>query len=122
MPDNVNQQKDSCQEIDIQQDDCCKDVDDALVKAGGCGLFQVILVIMFMIMQMAVGYQSIGHYYIGYNPPWRCTSDNETEFCRHHKGMTFDVKDGALYQHRCLMNRSSWVYTIPRLNTIVTEV
>ena len=104
------------------EDGSCKDVDEALVKAGGCGMFQIILVAMMMVLQTATAYQTVSPYFIGYNPPWRCSDDNTTEFCHLHRGMTFDVKDGSEYQQRCLMNRSDWNYTIPKTSTLVTEV
>ena len=111
---------DAC--VENQADYVYVSSDELLSQAGGCGTFQFVLVLVVCSLQFSVAYQTLNMYFVGQDPPWKCTSDNVTQFCRDHPGQLFDIEHETLFKQRCSMNRSYWQYSIPRNWSVVTEV
>ena len=99
----------------------CTEIDEIFIRTG-CGQFQIILTIMLFMIQIAITVQTFNLYFVGHDPAWKCVSANSSEFCSKHEGETFGRKTIDLFQRRCSMNESEWMYTKPKAYSLVTEV
>ena len=98
------------------------DIEEIFQRIGGFGRFQKIMIAMGMFIAMSTCYHSTNLYFVAYDPPWKCKSDNITLFCSEHVGQEFNSDNEDCFKQRCKMNRTDWSYTISRKSSIVTEV
>ena len=94
-----------------------KDLDEILKYVGELGKYQIILISMLALMILTAGFPVLIMFFAGQNPPWAC-AQNST-ICN----MTGSFKSGdRLYEKRCSMPRSEWIFTKPKEYSIVTQV
>ena len=101
----------SCQEMDV---------DEVFEKTVPFGKFQLCLQIAVFCYVATVAYQQTSLYFIGYNPPWTCTSKNSSHFCQSNFGK--EMKSGDInYTARCGLGRDEWKYTQNKEYSYVSE-
>ena len=94
-----------------------KDLDEILKYVGELGKYQCILISMLALMILTAGFPVLIMFFAAQNPPWACAKNST--ICN----MTGSFKSGdPLYEKRCSMPRSAWIFTKPKEYSIVTQV
>ena len=99
-------------------------VDEALESIGSYGPFQLLLQLLFMYYNLSISYQIVLSYFIGDNPPWKCTfnstRNSSNKFCLHNHGREIPVDTDNFYE-RCKLSRGDWTYTTDKMYSYITE-
>ena len=97
------------------------DIDGFLYMSGECGLYQVYIVTLMMIISFPLGYPPMAFYFIGYDPTWVLTkdiSDNSELPVVKNTHVKIHSRDDM---RRCKLNRTEWEYNFDK-TTMTTDV
>ncbi len=91
-------------------------VDQMISDVGGCGIYQVLLCLLFSLANIPASYQILLMYFTGHSPSWRCVNSTA---CSYVGEIT---ASDERFPARCFMPRDNWEYITPKDFSIVTEV
>lgn len=97
------------------------DIDGFLYMSGECGLYQVYIVTLMMIISFPLGYPPMVFYFIGYDPTWVLTKDigdNSELSVVKNPHIKIHSRDDM---RRCKLNRTEWEYNFDK-TTMTTDV
>ena len=97
------------------------DIDGFLYMSGECGLYQVYIVTLMMIISFPLGYPPMVFYFIGYDPTWVLTKDigdNSELPVVKNPHIKIHSRDDM---RRCKLNRTEWEYNFDKA-TMTTDV
>ena len=89
--------------------------------SGECGLYQVYIVTLMMIISFPLGYPLMVFYFIGYDPTWVLTKDisdsSELPVVKNTRAKIYSRDD----MKRCKLNRTEWEYNFGK-TTMTTDI
>ena len=94
-------------------------LDELLKTINEFGKAQKLIVALSSFMMLPSVYQSLIMIFIGNNPSWVCSPNDNSTYCG--RNGTFSIGD-EYYETRCFIPRSAWEFTKPEKYSIITKV
>ena len=95
-------------------------IDEAIDMSGSFGRYQFLVNVLMNAVYLALNVHAYILYFVASDPPWTCVNKASSLFCKQHFGKRIP-ESSDLFEERCKLNRSDWIFTKDKTYSIVTE-
>ena len=96
------------------------DIDEAINLSGSFGRYQWLVNIFLNMIHVIFNPHLYILYFVADDPPWTCVKKSSSLFCKQHFGEKIP-QSSELFEKRCDLNRSEWMFVKDKTYSIVTE-
>ena len=96
------------------------DIDEAINLSGSFGRYQWLVNIFLNMIHVIFNPHLYILYFVADDPPWTCVKKSSSLFCKQHFGEKIH-QSSDLFDKRCDLNRSEWMFVKDKTYSIVTE-
>ena len=110
--------------VDVNEIGACDakkvDIDEAIDMSGSFGRYQFLVNVLMNAIYLTLNVHAYILYFVASDPPWTCVNKTSSLFCKQHLGKRIP-ESSELFEERCKLNRSEWIFTKDKTYSIVTE-
>ena len=110
--------------VDVNEIGTCDaekvDIDEAIDMSGSFGRYQFLVNVLMNAVYLTLNVHAYILYFVASDPPWTCVNKTSSLFCKQHFGKRIP-ESSDLFEERCKLNRSEWIFTKDKTYSIVTE-
>ena len=110
--------------VDVNEIGTCDvkkvDIDEAINMSGSFGRYQFLVNVLMNAVYLTLDVHAYILYFVASDPPWTCVNKTSSLFCKQHFGKRIP-ESSDLFEERCKLNRSEWIFTKDKTYSIVTE-